>query len=53
MYLANSYMACLERLLCSRRRETRYGIEQMITSRIASAKYLNIVHLHAKRGAFQ
>jgi len=44
---AESYMAFLERLLRSRNDETKYGIEQMATRKIASEKYLNISHLVA------
>ena len=50
--LANSYMVFRERLLCNRRRNIRYGIEQITTSRKTSAKYRNTVHLHSKRSAF-
>jgi hypothetical protein len=48
VYLANSYMAFLERLFCNRKRTSKYGIEQKINSRIKSAKYLNIVNLRPK-----
>ena len=45
VYFAISYMPFFEERSCSRSQETRYGIEQMITRRVTSAKYVNIVHL--------
>jgi len=44
---AESYIAFLERLLRNRNEETKYGIEQMATRKIASEKYLSISHLVA------
>jgi len=45
MSFADSYIDFLERLLPSRREETRNGIEHMTTRIAASDKHVNIVHL--------
>ena len=38
IYLADSYIALVELLLCNRIRDTRYGIEKIVTSRITPTK---------------
>jgi hypothetical protein len=45
VYFAKAYMTFFEGPECSRSQETRYGTEQMITRRVTSDKYVNIVHL--------